>query len=166
MYSKTTVVHILGLLAWLVHISSEVSARVFTETSSNTQKDVENINENKVSYGDYGGFGGVYPGNRNYLNNGRGYYGGYPNGGFYPNNGYLINGGGYGGGYPINGGSNVGNGGYGLGYPGNTGGFNGNDFIRTIGDIIGGIVGNIGGGLNGGRRGAAVAVQTKDNTHN
>ncbi|XP_058744938.1 dormancy-associated protein 2-like [Vicia villosa] len=163
MDSKRLVIHIIGLLAWVVLISSKVSARVFTETFSNTKKDVDNINENKVSYGNvgYGNFGGVYPGNGGYLDNGDGYYEGYPNnGGFYQGNG------GYGGGYPINGGGYPGNGGYGGGYPGNFGGNNGNDLLGNIGGIIGGIVGNIGGLLGGRRGGAAVVGQAKDNTRN
>ncbi|CAK8538399.1 unnamed protein product [Lathyrus sativus] len=39
MNSKIAIIHILGLLALAVLISSEVSARVFTETSSNTKMD-------------------------------------------------------------------------------------------------------------------------------
>ncbi|CAK8538398.1 unnamed protein product [Lathyrus sativus] len=156
MDSKNETIHLLGLLFLVVLISSTVSARVFTETSSNTKNDVEKINEwNKVSYGD-GGYrsfgGGSY--NGGYMNNGGGYYNGYPNnGGVYPGNG------GYGGGYP-------GNGGYSGGYPGNAGGSSGNDFLGNIGGIIGGIVGNIGGIIGGRGGGAAVAGQTKDNTRN
>ncbi|CAK8538397.1 unnamed protein product [Lathyrus sativus] len=159
MHSRPAIVHILGLLALTVIISSEVTARVFTETSSNTKNDVEKINEaNKVSYGfgGYRGFGGVYPVNGGYLNNG----------GVYPSNGagYFGNGG-YGGGFPINGGGYPGNGGYGGGYPGNVGGNNVNNILGNVVGSIADFIGNIG-DLIGGQGGAAVAKQSKDNTRN
>ncbi|CAI9776141.1 unnamed protein product [Fraxinus pennsylvanica] len=96
MGSKTIL--LIGLLAMVLLISSEVLARELSQTSTNKEAEKTNgVEEAKNRGGGFGVlFGGGYPG---------GGYGGYPGGG-YPGGGY----GGYpGGGYP--------GGGYG-GYPG------------------------------------------------
>ncbi|PNX59583.1 hypothetical protein L195_g051491, partial [Trifolium pratense] len=80
---------LIGLLAMVLLISSEVSARDLAETSSDTKKEVvEQTNE--VNDAKYGG-GGYHNGGG--YNNGGGYHngGGYNNGGGYHNGG----GGGY-----------------------------------------------------------------------
>ncbi|XP_061360696.1 cold and drought-regulated protein CORA-like [Gastrolobium bilobum] len=94
MSSKVTVL-ILGLLAMVLLISSEVAARDLAEASSNSEK-AEVVKEtNEVGDAKYGGYpGGGNPG-----------YGGGGNPG-------------YGGGYPGRGGGNPG---YGGGYPGRGG---------------------------------------------
>ncbi|KAL5101726.1 hypothetical protein RYX36_006053 [Vicia faba] len=67
---------ILGLLAMVLVISSQVSARDLTETSTNTKEEVvEKSNEvNDAKYGHYGGHygGGHYGGGHH----GGGHYGG------------------------------------------------------------------------------------------
>ncbi|XP_027330054.1 glycine-rich cell wall structural protein-like [Abrus precatorius] len=143
MCSKLAIL-ILGLLAMLLVISSEVAARDLAETS----KEADTVEETKDLVGDAkypgGGYGGGYPG-----------HGG---GGGYPGRG------GYGGGYPGHGGGGgyPGRGGYGGGYPGH-GGHGGGGYCRH---------GCCGGSYGGGCRrccsyaGEAAAAQTEVKTHN
>ncbi|CAI9776139.1 unnamed protein product [Fraxinus pennsylvanica] len=87
MGSKTIL--LLGLLAMVLLIASEVSARELSQTSTDKEAEKTNgVEESKYLGGGYGVYpGGGFPG---------GGYGGYPGGGF-PGGGY----GGYpGGGYP------------------------------------------------------------------
>ncbi|KAI5433880.1 hypothetical protein KIW84_020926, partial [Lathyrus oleraceus] len=80
---------ILGFLAMVLFISSVVSARDLSETSTNTKEKVveksNEVNDAKYYGGGYGGYNGGYGGYR-------GGYGGY-NGGY---GGYRGGGGGYG----------------------------------------------------------------------
>ncbi|XP_058744932.1 dormancy-associated protein 2-like [Vicia villosa] len=140
MDSKNAIILILGFFATIFLISSEVSARDLTETSSHTEKEMmdEKTFGGVVYHGGY--YDNGYPGNG-------GYFGGNPrNRGRY-NAGYD---GGYGG-Y---------NGRYGGGYPGNYGGYNG-----RYGAGYPGIDGGYDDGI-GGYGGEVVDGQTKDNTHN
>ncbi|KAJ1389034.1 Glycine rich protein [Sesbania bispinosa] len=142
MGSKKALILILGLLAMVLLISSEVAARDLAETSSNSKEGHEVVEKtngvNDAKYGGYPGYGGGYGGGY------PGYGGGYPGrggyGGGYPGRG------GYGGGYP-------GRGGYGGGYPGRGG------YCRY---------GCCGGGYYGGCRRCCYAGEavTEDNTHN
>ncbi|KAI5381885.1 hypothetical protein KIW84_UN0355, partial [Lathyrus oleraceus] len=106
---------ILGLMAMVLVISSEVSARDLTETSTNTKDDVveksDELNDAKYYGGGYnhGGGGGYNGGGGGYNHGGGGYNGGgggYNHGG---GGGYNHGGGGYNGG---GGGYNHGGGGY------------------------------------------------------
>ncbi|XP_020210011.1 dormancy-associated protein 2-like [Cajanus cajan] len=106
MSSKMAIL-ILGLLAMLLLVSSEVA-------STNSNEETNGVDDAKYPGG---GYGGGYPGNGGgYPGNGGGGYrggGGYPgHGGGYP---------GHGGGYPGHGGGYPGHGG--GGYPGRGGGY-------------------------------------------
>ncbi|CAK8538394.1 unnamed protein product [Lathyrus sativus] len=109
MDSKNAILLIIGLLAMILLISSEVSARDLTETSSRTKK---GLVDEKTFYNGIFGHGGYYGnGYPGYV----GYFGGYPRN----SGGYN---GGYEGGYPDNYGGY--NGRFGSGYPGIDGGYN------------------------------------------
>ncbi|KAI5433878.1 hypothetical protein KIW84_020926, partial [Lathyrus oleraceus] len=110
---------ILGFLAMVLFISSVVSARDLSETSTNTKEKVveksNEVNDAKYYGGGYGGYRGGYGGYNGGYGGYRGGYGGY-NGGY---GGYRGGYGGYNGGY---GGYRGGGGGYGYG---GGGGYNG-----------------------------------------
>ncbi|CAI8586481.1 unnamed protein product [Vicia faba] len=93
---------ILGLLAMVLLISSEVSARDLAETPTNAKEEVveksDEINDAKYYGGGYGGYhngyGGYHNGYGNHGGYGYGHGGGYNGGG----GGYGHGGGGYNGG--------------------------------------------------------------------
>ncbi|CAI8586482.1 unnamed protein product [Vicia faba] len=108
---------ILGLLAMVLLISSEVSARDLAETPTNAKEEVveksDEINDAKYYGGGYGGYHNGYGGYH-------GGYGGYHGGGY----GGYHGGGGYNGGGGYHGGGGYNGGGYGHG----GGGYNGGGF--------------------------------------
>ncbi|XP_045830423.1 dormancy-associated protein 2-like [Trifolium pratense] len=100
---------ILGLMAMVFLISSEVSARDLTETSTDTKKEIvkqtNEVNDAKYGGGYHNGEGNYYNGGGNYHNGGGNYHNGggnYHNGGgnYHNGGGNYHNGGGHhGGGY-------------------------------------------------------------------
>ncbi|CAK8538421.1 unnamed protein product [Lathyrus sativus] len=93
---------ILGLLAMVLLISSEVSARDLAETSTNAKEEVveksNEINDAKYYGGGYGGYHNGYGGYHNGYGGYHGGYGGYHGGGYHNGYGGYHGGGGYNGG--------------------------------------------------------------------
>ncbi|XP_028795023.1 cold and drought-regulated protein CORA-like [Neltuma alba] len=143
---------LLSIFAISLLISSEVTARDLSESSSNNAE-VDTMKHGEVEDAKYGG--GGYPGRGGYGG------GGYPGRGGYGGGGYPGRGGYGGGGYP-------GHGGHGGGYPGHGGGGHGG------GGHGGGYCryGCCGGGYGGGCRrccsyaGEAVDAQPNTESHN